>query len=169
LDKVNLNNPDAVESRLADLSESQGAETIAQRLIDDILSQNPDCSDVYLKVKREAGERNPYGTPADHEASQNDQALGRFLKRWGHLEGMFHALARKRGVDYGSRWNYGEMRRVAREVLEPSDMTDLELLLKIRNDVVHGEKSISNDILNTESDEADRISAQINPKLEEGS
>jgi ppGpp synthetase/RelA/SpoT-type nucleotidyltranferase len=167
LDEVNLNNPEAVESRLADLLESQGAETIAQRLIDDILSQNPDYSDVYLKVKREAGEQNPYGTPADHEASQNDQALGRFLKRWGHLEGLFHALARKRGVDYGSRWNYGEMRRVASEVLEPSDMTDLGLLLKIRSDVVHGEQSISNDILTTASDEADRIAAQINSKSEE--
>ena len=88
------------------------------------------------------------------------------MKRWGDLEGTFHAIGKKLGDSYGPRWNYGEMRRIAKEILEPDDITDLELLLRLRSEVVHGNKSISTDFLTTAAETAEHIMELVKSKLQ---
>ncbi len=147
LKEAALNIPSVIEEGIANLWENQGDETIAQRLIDNILSKYPNLSETYLKVKREAGERNPYRTSGDIEASPNEQALGMFMKRWGILEGVFHSIGRKVSDNYEKRWHYGEMQRIASDLLDEGTASELRNLLGLRTEAVHGDKTIDKERL----------------------
>jgi ppGpp synthetase/RelA/SpoT-type nucleotidyltranferase len=147
LNKAGLNQPLQLQEMLGALEAATDTEAVSQRLVDAILSNKPELSDIYLKVKRDAGERNPYGIPSDIQASPNEKALGRFMKRWGILEGAMHSIGKKVGSDYTPRWNYGEMKRVAKQLLSDSSFRELEAVLRLRSEVVHSDKLIDDERL----------------------
>ncbi|MCF4124243.1 GTP pyrophosphokinase [Methylobacterium sp. SyP6R] len=146
LQKAELNNPDALMPYIENIKLQENRGPLADRFIDHLLSRNPGLSDVYLNLRRSSG------SGARSFFSGQDQPspeiVGSYLQKWIVLERFIRALSKIRNIG-GRHYSFPSRDVVNMLQLDVGVQAALDVLRRIRNELVHGVNIPGEDLLQT--------------------
>jgi hypothetical protein len=153
LRRANLDNPDAVRRFIPSLDPDTETRPLADQIADAILSERPDLYEAFLSIKAQASLKDPYSQAISGE--HGPTLLGEFLSRWVIFERFIRRLARIQDMPVQAVPTSNMMKSLLRD--QPIPLKLLEHLRYIRNNLVHGHRQPSAEILRSSIDEFDSV------------
>jgi hypothetical protein len=151
LRRANLDNPDAVRRFIPSLDPDTETRPLADQIADAILSERPDLYETFLSIKAHASLKDPYSQAISGE--HGPTLLGEFLSRWVIFERFIRRLARMQDMPVQAVPTSKMMKSLLRD--QPIPLKLLEHLRYIRNNLVHGHRQPSAEVLRSSIDEFD--------------
>jgi hypothetical protein len=134
LQTAELARPDRLLPYLENLDAETERRPLADQVADRILAARPELYDQYLEMRRTLGSTARLSGVGANAPSP--EIIGSFLHNWIVLERFSRALARVRRPD-DRRVGFMSP-RIWRDVLPPQQVSQLERLQRLRNNLVHG-------------------------------
>jgi hypothetical protein len=126
---------------------------LADQIADAILSEKPELYEAFLSIKAQASLRDPYSHTISGEHGLT--LLGVFLSRWVLFERFIRRLARLRDIPMQAVPTTKTIELALGE--QPVPLKTIARLRVIRNNLVHGHRQPSPDLLQSSIDEFDTV------------
>lgn len=141
LRSIQLDRPGELQKFIENLDPSDQQKSITNQLVDLIVATNPEYYEAYAQARREADTRR-----SAHYAYISDEALGYFLSRWLDLETVVRQVAdTSKSKQYAVLPNTSTMIKLGLFVKNEETYRELEQIRRLRNEVVHGIRTLESD------------------------
>lgn len=160
LSRLGLATPSALEQYVENFDADTERRPVAEQVIDAVLAANEDRYKAFdeLRVEMGLGEATPGALSEDQE---RHAVLGAFLLAWVRLEQVLYesmelqgAARRNPHLRWISRTSYAKL-------LNPADIDALDVLRRLRNEVVHGVEARSAEELRAATEQLRRLTAAL--------
>ena len=156
LKKIRLATPSQISPYIEHLHPEMEIRPVAQQIVDQLLTETSSFYAIYAESRLEYQRRNL--RTADRPDQKPAELLGVFMSRWISFERLLRELARINDVDFVSPTT-GWLRLLG--VFEESDLTSIDSIRRLRNQVVHGREAPEPQYLRSAIDALDRIMASL--------
>jgi hypothetical protein len=151
--------PAAIDAYLEELDTDTEQRPLSEQLVDRIIAGDGALYEKYAQARKEVGSRNPYSSTDERVSPEYEKALGFFLARWIELEDRLRQSMPVISPIKSSHSASNPMRLISSSPVVPETLRkELDIIRRLRNDVVHGMRSPEPDLL---MDAGNRIAGVI--------
>ena len=135
-----MDEPEHLNQYLQNIGNSSNNNTIVEYVVEQILGENPDLLETYLKSRNINGSKNPYSEADEmQDRYQDNKAMTYFISRWINLM----QLVKRFIAVYGTKMNSGksDISRLLYEVFKNNESKGkAEIIQDLRHQLVHGNR-----------------------------
>lgn len=133
-----MDKPEDLNGYLQNIGNSSNNNNIVEYVVEQILEENPDLLETYLKSRNANGSKNPYSEAGEIQGRyQDNKAIAYFISRWVTLMQLVKRLI----SIYGNNVSSGklDMSRLLYEVFKNNESKEkAEIIQDLRHQLVHG-------------------------------
>lgn len=169
LQLAELDRPGEINKFLLNVSINKENRSIVEQIIDEILIAEPELFKIYIKAKDEIGHRNPYSDTNEVEIESSEYAIGKFIKTWIVYESIINKIYQKINSD-SNRFYFPSIKLLeSMNLLDDKVRYEFKILVQIRNELVHGKNTYSNNELINARESIVQLITDIRSKVDDDS